>query len=88
MVLFDSDVTSQPGLYDIFRPAFLAGYVDGSDRLVDELSIDHMIEVRIEALRFWLDDLSSAPIGIRTSTPGWLETLESFVHRRRPQRRQ
>jgi hypothetical protein len=45
-------------------------------------TIDEMIEIRIEALGRWLDDPSSAPIGIRTSSPEWLETLTSFVRRR------
>lgn len=87
MVLFDSDVTNCPDRYETFRPAFLAGYVDGSGRRVAELAIDEMIGIRIEALGRWLDDLSSAPIGIRTASPEWLETLSSFVLRRGPERR-
>lgn len=84
MVLFDSDVTNRPELYETFRPAFLAGYGEGSGRRVAEVAIDEMIGIRIEALGRWLDDLSSAPIGIRTSTPEWLTTLDSFVRRRSP----
>lgn len=84
MVLFDSDVTKQPELYDAFRPAFLAGYEDGSNCRVADATIDEMIAVRIDALGRWLDDLSTAPNGIRTSSSDWLETLASFVRSRRP----
>jgi hypothetical protein len=38
-----------------------------------------MIEVRVDALRSWLDDPSTAPIGIRTSSPEWRDVLRSFV---------
>lgn len=82
MVLFDSDVTNHPDRYQVFRPAFLAGYGNGPDRRLDELMVDDMIGIRIEALGRWLSDLSSAPIGIRTSTTEWLETLGTFVQRR------
>ena len=43
-----------------------------------------MIALRIDALGRWLDDLSTAPIGIRTSSPEWLETLTTFVKSHRP----
>lgn len=79
MVLFDADVTKRPELYDAFRPAFLAGYEDGSNCRVADATIDEMIALRIDALGRWLDDLSTAPIGIRTSSPEWLETLTTFV---------
>ncbi len=79
MVLFDSDVTRRPRRYEAFRPAFLAGYSDGSDREVTDAVVDEMIELRIDALGRWLDDLPSAPIGIRTSSPAWLDTLATFV---------
>lgn len=81
MVLFDSDVNDRPELYQAFHPAFLNGYVEGSSRPVDVAAVGEMIAIRIEALGRWLKDLSSAPIGIRTSTPTWLETLASFVQR-------
>ena len=82
MVLFDSDIENHPDRYKAFRPAFLAGYANGSDWRTDESTIDEMIEIRIEALGRWIDDPSSAPIGIRTSSPEWLETLTSFIRRR------
>lgn len=79
MVLFDAEVAQCPERFEVFRPAFLAGYVDGSKRRVAEASVDEMIAVRIDALARWLDDLTSAPIGIRTASPEWLETLAGFV---------
>ncbi len=85
MVLFDADVTSQPERYKAFRPAFLDGYEAGSNRRVSGDAIDEMIAVRIDALGRWLDDLSTAPIGIRTSSPEWREVLKKFVKARRPQ---
>lgn len=81
MEFFDSDVTNRWDAYEAFRPAFLAGYAEGSERELDIDTIDEMIGVRIEALGRWLDDLDRAPIGIRTSSPEWLETLSSFVRR-------
>lgn len=84
MVLFDAHVTQRPELYHAFRPAFLAGYEDGSNCRVADATIDQMIAIRTDALGRWLDDLSTAPIGIRTSSSDWLETLASFVRSRRP----
>lgn len=81
MELFDSDVNDRPDSYQAFRPAFLDGYGNGSGRPVDMAAIDEMMTARIEALGRWLDDLSTAPIGIRTSSAAWLETLASFVQR-------
>ncbi len=81
MELFDSDVTDRPDHYQAFRPAFLNGYVERLSRPIDMAAVDEMMAIRIEALGHWLKDLSSAPIGIRTSPPEWLETLASFVQR-------
>ena len=84
MVLFDAHVTKRLQLYDAFRPAFLAGYEDGSKCRVADAAIDEMIAIRIDALGRWLEDLATAPIGIRTSSSDWLETLASFVRSRCP----
>ena len=79
MVLFDSEVSDRRESYETFRPAFVEGYADAAQaRLVDS-ALDRLIEARINALGRWLDDLSTAPIGIRTSSPEWLRTLQSFV---------
>ncbi|MBA2497152.1 MAG: phosphotransferase [Acidimicrobiia bacterium] len=34
-----------------------------------------LIDVRVTALQSWLDDLATAPIGIRRASPSWHETL-------------
>jgi len=79
MVLFDAEVHDRAELYDNFRPSFLTGYAVGSGKQLDSEIIDELITVRISALASWLDDLPSAPIGIRTSSPEWQDTLRSFV---------
>lgn len=79
MVLFDADVHDRAGLYDAFRPTFLTGYAEESGRQLDNEIIDELITVRIGVLARWLDDLPSAPIGIRTSSLEWQDTLRSFV---------
>ena len=84
MVLFDSDVMNHPDSYEAFRPAFLEGYSDGSGGVLDEAAIDEMIGIRIQALGRWLENLTTAPIGIRNSSPDWLATLASFVRRNVP----
>lgn len=79
MVLFDAEVSKRTARYDAFRPAFVGGYVAGAGRPLADAVVDDLIGARIRALGRWLDDLSTAPIGIRTSSPAWLETLGSFV---------
>ncbi|NOX29147.1 MAG: phosphotransferase [Actinobacteria bacterium] len=79
MVLFDSEVNDSPSRYETFRPSFLGGYSHSAAKAVDAEPVDEMIRLRIAALGRWLEDLPNAPIGIQTSSPEWLETLESFV---------
>lgn len=79
MVKFDADVSDRPARYHAFRPAFLAGYAAGSGRLVDDTAVDAMIRRRIGALARWIADPTTAPIGVRTSSPEWLDTLAGFV---------
>ena len=79
MVLFDSEVAPRPELYETFRPAFLDGYAAETDHRVGDDDIDALIAHRIDALDWWLNNLSEAPIGIRTSSDDWLETLAAFV---------
>jgi Ser/Thr protein kinase RdoA (MazF antagonist) len=83
MELFDSTVTDRPERYAAFRPAFVAGYNGTSARAVADGDLDDMIDIRIDALGRWLDDLSSAPIGVRTASPAWHRTLADFVQSHR-----
>jgi Ser/Thr protein kinase RdoA (MazF antagonist) len=82
MVLFDAEINGEVDKYESFRPSFLAGYAAMSDRHIEHAVVDDMIGRRVSALGRWLDDLSSAPIGIRTSSVEWQDTLRSFVRTR------
>jgi len=84
MVLFDADVHGRPKRYDAFRTAFLDGYAVGSGEQLDDDVIDEWIAVRVSALGRWLDDLTTAPIGIRTASTEWHEVLRTFVRSRQP----
>jgi Ser/Thr protein kinase RdoA (MazF antagonist) len=87
MVLFSSTIKNEVSRYRTFEDAFLSGYgcEDGHD--VDRRTVDHFIDLRVSALERWLDDVPNAPVGIRTATPQWRQTLRSFVasyERRQP----
>ncbi len=86
MVMFDAETNGMPDRYATFRPAFLEGYSLGGGAELGDESLDAMIALRVDALGSWLDDLSNAPIGIRTSPPEWLEALAGFVRRHRATR--
>ena len=81
MVLFSSTIESEVSRYRTFEDAFVSGYVieDGQD--VDRRTIDHFIDLRVRVLEGWLDEVPSAPVGIRTTTSQWHQTLRSFVTR-------
>ena len=81
MVLFDAVTQGDTQTYAVFRPSFLAGYVSSSGVSLEDELLDRFLELRVEALRAWLDDLDNAPIGIRTASPSWHEVLRSFVNR-------
>jgi Ser/Thr protein kinase RdoA (MazF antagonist) len=83
MVLFDEEVRGTSERYRAFRPAFLAGYAAGSGTQRDGDVIDELIAMRIDALGGWLADLTTAPIGIRTSSAAWREVLQAFVRSHR-----
>ena len=79
MVRFDAHVDSNSDRYEAFRRPFLEGYAEAAGTAVDHAAVDSFIGARIAALGRWLDDLSTAPIGIRTSSPEWRKTLRAFV---------
>ena len=83
MVLFDAEVNADRDRYAAFRAPFLEGYADVAGEAVDVAVVDSLIDARIHALGRWLDDLSNAPIGIRTSSPEWRRTLRTFVSSQR-----
>ncbi len=82
MVLFDADVNDRPERYEHFRPVFLDGYDAESGGRLDVEIVDDLIAMRIDTLGRWLDDLSIAPIGVRTSSAPWRDTLRAFVRSR------
>lgn len=79
MVLFDAEIHDDAPRYTTLRSSFLSGYTNGIGDQLDLAAIEELMAVRISALGRWLEDLSSAPIGIRTSSPEWQATLRSFV---------
>lgn len=83
MVQFDATINGRPDQYRRFRPAFLDGYQDEADRQTDVDAVDAMITTRVAALGYWLDNLAVAPIGIRTATSAWRDTLRDFVNQHR-----
>lgn len=84
MVLFDAVVHGSLATYEVFRRSFVSGYVGVSSQPLADETLDRLINVRVEALRTWLDDLDNAPIGIRTASHDWQNTLRSFVDTHRP----
>jgi Ser/Thr protein kinase RdoA (MazF antagonist) len=86
MVLFDSTIGARTDGYSTFEDAFLNGYEKEDRHLINRLAVDHFIDLRVLALGRWLDDLTTAPVGIRTATPQWHETLRSFVRTYRQRR--
>lgn len=79
MVLFDGEVAGDPDHYEHFREYFLEGYARSAGRLISQPLVDAMIEARIAALAGWINDLTTAPIGIRTASAEWHEVLRTFV---------
>jgi len=67
------------GGYRAFREPFVSAYCDAAGRTVGHELLDHYIDVRVDALAGWLDDLDHAPIGIRDASPAWRAILRSFV---------
>ena len=80
MVLFDAVTGKRPEIYDAFATPFKAAYCVGAGIDLSHEVIVGLIACRINALGRWIDDLPSAPIGIRNATPEWREVLRAFVH--------
>ncbi len=79
MVLFSSTVENETSRFRTFEEYFLCGYAMEDGRDVDRRAVDHFLDLRVRALERWLQDLSTAPIGIRSATPQWHRILRSFV---------
>jgi Ser/Thr protein kinase RdoA (MazF antagonist) len=79
MVLFDASMSSRMQRYERFRTWFVDEYRSASGREVTDAMLDRAIRLRVGALGHWIDRPETAPIGIRTSTPEWGESLRTFV---------
>ena len=84
MVLFSATVDGEVETYPRFEDALLSGYASGAVGDIDRSAVDRFIDLRVRALVSWLDDLSTAPVGIRNASPAWHGTLRAFVDRYAP----
>ncbi len=80
MVLFNASMSSRMQRYEQFRSWFVDEYRSASGREITDTALDSAIRLRVEALSRWIDRPQTAPIGIRTATPEWRESLRAFVH--------
>ncbi len=65
--------------YERFRAWFVDEYRSASNQSVPDEVVDKAIGLRVKALGRWIDRPESAPIGIRTATPAWRDSLRAFV---------
>jgi tRNA A-37 threonylcarbamoyl transferase component Bud32 len=79
MVLFDAAMSSEMKRYERFRAWFVDEYRAASGHDVPDELVEQSIGLRVRALGRWLDRPESAPIGIRTATPAWRDSLRAFV---------
>lgn len=79
MVMFDAITGQRPETYPAFARAFAAAYNQSADVAVSDEVVQGYIHHRVAALGRWLDDLPSAPIGIRNASPEWHAVLRAFV---------
>ncbi|CAN5509648.1 hypothetical protein BH24ACT4_BH24ACT4_06440 [soil metagenome] len=79
MVRFDDETSGDGRRHQAFEASFLRGYAEESGDAVDRSEVSRLMDLRVEALAAWLDDLSAAPVGIRTASPAWRQVLRGFV---------
>lgn len=79
MVLFDATLNNDPRSYERFRQWFCDSYAAEAATVISEVDLDHGIELRRSALRYWLDHPTEAPIGIRSASPEWHRQLRIFA---------
>jgi Ser/Thr protein kinase RdoA (MazF antagonist) len=79
MVLFDAVMHDTGHTYRAFRQPFVSAYRHAAQASVDDDVLDRLIDLRVDALRSWLDEPTHAPVGIRNASPAWRDTLRSFV---------
>lgn len=80
MVLFDQTLRARTlHNYETFRQSFVDGYLSSAGPSLRPDSLDRFIDLRVHPVALWLDDLNSAPIGLRNAPSAWHATLRSFV---------
>ena len=79
MVLFDATLNNDPHSYERFRQWFCDSYTAEAATVLSEVGLDRSIELRRNALRYWLDHPAEAPIGIRSASPEWRRQLRTFA---------
>ena len=79
MTLFDAAMGAEMQRYERFRAWFVDEYRSASGHDAPDELVDTSIALRVQALGRWLDRPESAPIGIRTATPAWRDSLRAFV---------
>ncbi len=84
MVLFDAAMSSTMDRYERFRGWFLDEYRSASGHDVPDELVETSIALRVQALGRWIEHPESAPIGIRTATPAWRDSLRGFVRSQTP----
>lgn len=79
MVLFDAAMSSEMERYERFRAWFVDEYRSASSHGVPDELVDKSIGLRVQVLGRWIDRPESAPIGVRTATSAWRDSLRAFV---------
>jgi Ser/Thr protein kinase RdoA (MazF antagonist) len=84
MMLFDAAMSSEMERFERFRAWFVDEYRSASGNGVPDGLLEKSIGLRVRALGRWIDRPESAPIGIRTATPAWRDSLRAFVRSQTP----
>lgn len=81
MALFDTSPSlNQPSdEYRQFRHWFLGAYKASAEHPVSDMLVDIGLQARSDALRYWLNHLDEAPVGIRTASDAWHRHLRAFA---------
>jgi len=81
MALFDTSPSlNQPSdEFRSFRSWFIGAYKASAEHAISELIVDLALQTRSDALRYWLNHLDEAPVGIRESSPAWKRHLRAFA---------
>lgn len=82
MILFDAVMDPDMQRYEHFRTWFVDEYRSVAGRAITDAVLDSAVRVRVDALDRWVQRPETEPIGIRTATPEWRESLKALVRSR------